>query len=360
VIGKSDLAVIGGGVIGMSIAYYCARAGIGVTVVERGGLGQATTAQTARVVRGYFPGRPKDTALAVRSLTDYHELAVDLDTDLGLSQTGFLVVLDKEDQVERLTAELEVQRKAGAEVDVVTTGMACQLNPWLDPAEIIRAIWSPQAYSCDPQAIVEMYATGAAQHGAKILTNTTVLALDASTGTVETTAGAFEAKSMVCAAGPWSGEVAAMAGISLPVSPQASELMVTESVDFPMTPPFTLHPSSRLRTRRLDDVFLVGLEGVAKAGSHRRAWHEAAQAEVSRRYLNLNDLPLRTAWQGELDVAESRTAFIGRIPDQERFLYASGFTGRGLCQAPMAGQIIRDLYLGRPPQVDLSPYSLNR
>ena len=357
---RTDIVVIGGGVIGMSIAYYCARAGIGVTVVEKGTPGHATTAQTARVVRSYFPGRAHDTALAARSLDEYRALA-NAGAPLDLSRTGFLVVLTHDEQVERLIAELPFQQAAGASVEMVTAERAIQLNPLLDPTGIKAAVWSPQAFSCDPQEIVNAFAAGAVRSGARLLNNTSVDGLDADAGEVQTTVGKLKAGAVVCAAGPWSGDIAAMAGMELPVAPRPSELMISDVIDFPITPPFTLHPESQLRTRRLGESLLVGLEGIPKSGDERATWHRAVRAEVNRRYPTLEDVPLRTAWRGALDVATTRTAFIGRAPGaHKRLFYAAGFSGRGLCEAPAVGQAIRDLYLARPIEIDLRPFSPER
>jgi sarcosine oxidase subunit beta len=355
-----ELLVVGGGVIGLSIAYYCAKAGVDVAVVERGELGRGVTAQTARVVRAYFPGRVNDSLLAVRSVAEYHSFAAEVGVDPHLVNTGFLVLLTSPEETSRCSAELEALRALGVDVELITAAQACEHNPWLEPAGIMAAIWSPQAFSCSPEDIVEGYAAGALRYGARLLTGTAVTGLDTATGRVETTAGEFSTDAIVCAAGPWSGEVAKMAGVELTVTPEPSEIMTTDPIAMDIVPPFTLHLGSGLRTRRLGDSLLVGLDrtGDVRPGP---SWREAVAGELARRYPRLRGSPLHTAWTGTADTAPTRTAFIGRCGGRhERFFYATGFSGRGLSQAPMAGQIIRDLYLGRQPAMDISGFTLTR
>jgi sarcosine oxidase, subunit beta len=134
-----------------------------------------------------------------------------------------------------------------------------------------------------------------------------------------------------------------MAGVELPVTPR---------------PPFTLHLGSGLRMRRMGDSLLVGLDRTGDPGP---AWHQAIATEFARRYPRLRNVRLCSAWTGTADVTPSRTAFIGRCGGaHERFLYATGFSGRGISQAPMAGQIIRDLYLGRQSALDIAGFSVAR
>jgi glycine/D-amino acid oxidase-like deaminating enzyme len=269
-------------------------------------------------------------------------------------------VLTTSDDVESLGRGLDAQRAVGVEAELVTAVQACRYSPWLEPAGIVAAVWSPQAYSCDPQAIVCGYADAARQHGARLQTRAEVTGGDAAGGRVTTTGGDYVAGKIVCAADPWSGQIGAMAGITLPVSPQPSELVTTGPFAMDAALPFTLHLSSELRVRRVGNALLVGLEDMSIIGDQ-ELWRRAVGEEVARRYPGLRDVELHAACTGFLDVAPQWTAFIGRgVGEHERFLYAVGFSGRRLCQAPMTGQIIRDLCLGRQPDTNLEPFSLTR
>ncbi|WP_051865890.1 FAD-binding oxidoreductase [Streptomyces griseus] len=358
----AQLLIIGGGVIGTSIAYHCAKEGIDVLLLEKGTFGAATTSQTARAFRTYFPRKPHDSELAARSLADFKSFATAMGVDLGLANLGLLTVLTNPQQAAELEAELPDHREAGAELELLTAAQAVELNPWLDPDTIEAAIWNPQTYRIKPEVIVEGYAEGARKLGARLLSGITVTGLDAGSGVVSTSAGDFTADAVVIAAGPWSGDVAKMAGLDLPVWGQFAELLHTDPLVTEgdvHDSPFTFHPVSGLKTMGMGKSFLVGLERISKQDGMRDIWFQAAVDELPKWYPQLKDVKLHSAWTGSLDVTPTKSALIGKAGgEHERIFFAAGYTGHGLAQAPISGQIIRDLYLGRQPSVDLTPYSL--
>lgn len=358
---KADLVIIGGGVIGVSIAYRCAQAGIDVVLLEKNEFGAATTSQTARAFRTYFPRKPHDTELASRSLEHFRSFAATTGVDLGLAELGLLTILTSPQQAAELEADLPSHREAGGELELLTATQACELNPWLDPDTIEAAVWSPQTYRLKPEKLVEGYVQAARKFGARLFSGTTVTGVDSASGRVISSAGDFVAERIVIAAGPWSGDVGALAGFELPVWGQFAELLTTDPLGTgrDVDTPFTFHPVSGLKTMGMGQGFLVGLERISKQHGLRDIWFQAAVDELPKWYPHLEGIALHSAWTGTLDVTATKSAVIGEgRGKQERILFAAGFTGHGLAQAPIAGEIIRDLYLGKKPSVDLTPYSL--
>lgn len=356
---KAELLIIGGGVIGVSIAYHCAKAGVDVVLLEKDQFGTATTSQTARAFRTYFPKKVHDSELAVRSLEDFRSFAREMDTDLGLKDLGLLTILTSQEQAAELEALLPAHREVGTELEMLTAAQACAYNPWLNPESIVGAVWSPECYRVKPEMLVKGYADAAQKHGARLLTGTTVTGVDARTGQVETTAGDFSADAIVVAAGPWSGDVAKLAGMELPVWGQFAELLHTDPIsDRDIETPFTFHPVSGLKTMGIGKSFLVGLERISKQEGMRDIWFKAAGEELPKWYPKMEGVELHSAWTGTLDVTPTKSALIGRGEgEHERLLFAAGFTGHGLAHAPIAGRIVRDLHLGDRPEVDLTPFS---
>jgi sarcosine oxidase, subunit beta len=357
---QTDLLIIGGGVIGLSIAYHCAQANLDVVLVEKDQFGTATTSQTARAFRTYFPKKVHDSELAVLSLAEFRSFASAVGTNLGLADLGLLTVLTSPQDAAEVEQLLPAHREVGVELKLLNAAQACDYNPWLDPDTIEAAVWSPHAYRLKPEALVQGYANAARRHGARLLTETAVTGLDARTGQVTTTAGDFTAEAIVIAAGPWSGDVAKLTGLELPVWGQFAELLHTDPLaDGDVDTPFTLHPVSGLKTMGLGQSFLVGLERISKQDGMRDIWFRATLDELPKWYPRLKNVGLHSAWTGTLDVTPTKSALIGRAgSEHERILFAAGYTGHGLAQAPITGQIIRDLCLGRQPSVDLTPYSL--
>ncbi|MGY4969757.1 NAD(P)/FAD-dependent oxidoreductase [Streptomyces nigrescens] len=355
---RTDTVVIGGGVIGNSIACRLAEAGVGTVLLERGALGSGSSGTTAGVVRTYFPGKPLISGLAVRSLAAYHALAERTGIDLGLQRIGLLVLFTEDHQVQDFRHTQAAQQAAGVDVELVTAVEAARLNPLVDERTILAAAWSPEAYACDPAAIVRGYATAAQQAGAILRTETPVTGIDPD-GRVRTPAGSIRADTVVCAAGPWAGTVAAMADVRLPVTTYPVDMLLTDTPSSaPSAPlPMTMHPSS-LRIRSWGDRILVGM-GRPAPDETRQAWLQRVSHHLGTAFPALAGNGLETGWSGDLDVSPDGMAFIGRDPARP-FLYAAGFSGQGLCQAPAAGEIIRDLVLDKESWTDTSGLSTAR
>jgi sarcosine oxidase subunit beta len=354
---RTEVLIIGGGVIGTSIASHLAEAGVRTTLLERSALGSGSSGTTARVIRSYFPGSALTGHLAARSLTAYHAFAERTGTNLGLRRMGFLVLFTEEQQVEEFRRTHAAQRAAGVDVELVTPPEARRFNPLIDERGIVAAAWSPDGYACDAGAIVRGYAAAAQRAGAVIKTETTVTGIEPGWW-VHTTAGIIRADTVICASGPWAGAVAALAGVQLPVTTYPIDLLLTDAPgDGLQNLPMTLHPSS-LRIRGWGDRILVGM-GRPRDGESQDAWRQRVSDQLGATYPALAGGRLDHGWSGDLDVSPDGMAFIGRDPGR-RFFYAAGFSGQGLCQAPAAGELVRDLMLGQPSWIDTGRFSTAR
>ncbi|MFI5932098.1 NAD(P)/FAD-dependent oxidoreductase [Actinoplanes sp. NPDC051494] len=357
----TELLIIGAGVIGASIAYHAAEAGIGTVLLEPDAQATATATQTAGAFRTYFPGKVHDSELVARSLTGFREFAATTGVDLALTRTDMLVVAATPREAADLEAELPAQRAAGVQLELLTAEQVVARNRWLDPAGVEVGILCPQMIRLRADEVVRGYSEGALRHGARVLTGATVTGIDSGSGLVATTAGDITAETIVIAAGSGSGALAALAGLELPVWEQFAELFRTAEIGgaADVGAPFTFHPAAGLKAMGIGPAFLVGLERFSQLPSMREVWFKEAGAELAARYPRLRDVALHSAWTGSLEATASATALIGRAPGaHERILVAAGFTGHDLSQAPVTGQIIRDLHLGRDPGLDLTPFAL--
>lgn len=342
---RADAVVIGGGVIGTSAAYHLAEAGVNTVLLERGSLGGGASAHTAGMVRTYFPGDPHTGQMAVRSLNAYQDFARHTAAPLALKRLGFLVLFTDEQQVADFEAGHQAQQAAGVQVGLISAREASGLNPLINERAVLAAAWSPEAYHVDGLDIVRGYAAAARNHGARLFTHTPVTRID-DDNTVHTPQGDIKADSIVCTAGPWSGEVASMASVDLPMRPHVIEMLFT---DVPPSPrpdlPMTMHAASGLRIRSWKDRILLAM-GAPKAGETREAWLGRIAGHLGTLFPALDGIGLHRAWSGDFDASPNNTAFIGEHPTR-RFLYAAGFTGAGLCQAPAAGEKLRDLLIAK-------------
>ncbi|MEV4255626.1 FAD-binding oxidoreductase, partial [Spirillospora sp. NPDC049652] len=248
----------------------------------------------------------------------------------------------------------------GVDVELVDPAEARRRNPLISPdLPVVAAAWSPQAYVSDTAAIVAGFARAARQAGAGVFSGCRVTGVDTVTGRVDIEGGrAVTAGTVVCAAGAWSAPIARMAGVDLPLpEPVMQELLTAGPLPGATDIPITLHAASGLLVRRRGEGLLVGM---GYPGPDQADWRARVARQLALTYPVLAGARLETAFTGVRDASPDRTAFIGRAPGDTPFLYAAGFSGHGLCVAPAAGQIVRDLYLGRDPGIPVAKLNVSR
>lgn len=179
-------------------------------------------------------------------------------------------------------------------------------------------------------------------------------------GGVTTSRGFFPAQTVICAAGAWSRRIGEMAGVDLPVTPLRRQIIVTGPIDTGPVP-MTIDYASTCYFHREGPGLLIGMSDPdEQPGFHMSrsdAWLPRLTAALKRRAPALLDAGLATGWAGLYEDTPDHNALIGKTGD---FLYATGFSGHGFLQAPAVGEVIRDLYLDRPPPVDVSPLTADR
>ena len=182
---------------------------------------------------------------------------------------------------------------------------------------------------------------------------------------MRTPRGEIETRTLVCCAGPWSREVAALAGVELPVDPVLREIHYTAPVpDLPERIPMTIDFSTGFYFHREGPGLLFGMANRRQpAGFDAPAdpdWLVAVLDVAERRCPRLPDLGLAGGWAGFYEVSPDHNALVGEATTVSRFLYATGFSGHGFLQGPAIGEILRDLVLRHEPFVDVAPLAVER
>ncbi|SEQ16133.1 sarcosine oxidase subunit beta [Streptomyces sp. yr375] len=364
----ASVVVIGGGVMGTSIAYHLAAAGVrDVLLLERDELGAGSTSKAAGGVRAQFSDE-LNIQLGARSLEAFGRFGEEIGHDIGLHRVGYLFLLSTPQEVAHFETSVRRQNALGVPSRLIDPAEAQRLSPLIRTDGLLAAAYSPDDGHCTPEAVVHGYAAAARQCGARILRHTAVTGIerqgDAITA-VRTTLGPISTDTVICAAGAWSRAVGAMAGVDLPVEPLRRQIAVTEPVpalppDLPMTIDFT----SSLYFHREGPGLLVGMsdpdERPGFATDTHDRWIPRLAAALEHRAPTLLDLRRTGGWAGLYEVTPDHNALIGEASSVSRFLYATGFSGHGFLQGPAVGEVVRDLYLGRVPFVDVTPLSADR
>ncbi|MBC9724243.1 FAD-binding oxidoreductase [Streptomyces sp. TRM68367] len=364
----ADVVIVGGGVMGASIAFHLAEAGVrDIVVVERGDLGRGSSGKPIGGVRAQFSD-PLNIELGHRSLRAYRDFPDRPGAHIHLDTVGYLFLLTSPEQADAFEGSVRLQNSLGVPSRMIGPAEAQRLCPYLSTDGLVAAAHSPSDGHARPALVVHGYARAAARAGVTIATHTTVTGLD-TTGdrvtTVHTDHGSLTCGTVICVAGAWSERIGTMAGVHLPVRPVRRQLAFTA----PLTPaapriPFTIDFASSAYFHNSDDGLLFGLADPDQPDGFDTTWTpewlDLFRGVVAHRAPALAGMETVGGWAGLYEVTPDHNALIGRSGELANFLYATGFSGHGFLQAPAVGEIMRDLYLDRTPCVDVTPLSADR
>jgi glycine/D-amino acid oxidase-like deaminating enzyme len=363
----ADVVVVGGGVIGTSIAFHLAEAGVEVCLLERDQLAAGSTSRAAGGIRAQFSD-PLNIAVGLRSIEAFTRFGERPGAEIDLHQVGYLFLLDAAEDVAAFEASVALQNEHGVPSRFVSLEMAAQLCPIAGLDGVLAATFCALDGHASPEAVTQGYAAGARAHGAAVVTGCAVDGIELADGEirrVQTTRGEIATQVVVCAAGVWSPEIARLVGVGLPVEPYLREVGFTgPTPGLPEGIPLTIDFSTGFYFHREGPGLLFGMADRAQApgldAPTDPAWLERVLEVAERRCPSLAGMGLAGGWKGYYEVTPDHNALVGEAAAAHRFLYATGFSGHGFLQGPAVGEIVRDLVLGREPFVDASPLSVER
>lgn len=368
---RASVVVVGGGVVGCSVAFHLAEAGVEVLLLERDSLGSGSSSKAAGGVRACFSDAV-NVQLGRRSL----ELLADIGTrpggEIDLQRVGYLFLLTTPGLVENYGASVEVQNSLGVRSRMVTPEEAAELSPLATYDDVLAACWSPDDGTCTPEAVVHAYAAGARRLGARIVNGAELVGADVTGGelrSVTVRVGGVDQRVatgvVVVAAGAWSRQVGATLGIDLPVTPLRREIVVTGPVHpMPASIPMTIDAASTFYFHGEGHGLLAGWSDPSvEPGfdlARDPAYVEGLIAQAAVRAPRLLEAEVVGGWAGLYEISPDHDGIVGESSSVTRVLYATGFSGHGFLQAPALGEVLRDLVLRREPGIDVSPLSADR
>ncbi|HET6395007.1 MAG TPA: FAD-binding oxidoreductase [Blastococcus sp.] len=365
---SASVVVIGGGVMGLSTAFHLASRGVrDVVLLDKGGLGSGSTSKAAGGVRAQFSD-PVNVALGARSLETFCNFPALFGQEIDLHQVGYLFLLSTPESVAAFETNVALQNDLGVPSRMVGVEEARRLSPLIDTGGLLAAAYSPTDGHCTPESVVLGYASAARRAGATLLPHCAATGIDVVDGRiagVRTGAGTIRTDTVVCAAGAWSAEVGSWVGVDLPVAPLRRQVLVTEP--FPgLAPrtPFTIDFDTSFYFHGEGRGLLLGMsdpdEAPGFALTRSDGWLPRLAAAIGRRAPALAEVGIASGWAGLYEMTPDHNALIGRAETVENFLYAAGFSGHGFLMGPAVGEVVRDLYLGEEPFVDVTGLSAAR
>jgi sarcosine oxidase, subunit beta len=369
----ADVVIIGGGIVGSSIAYHLTAAGCqSVLVIEREThQGKGSTGKSMGGVRAQF-STPVNIQMSLYSIPFYASFDERLGYPCDYRPQGYLFCATNEKHMAYLRANYQRQVALGLkQVRLITGDEIRAMFPQLRADDIVGGSFCATDGFVDPYSAMIGFITWASEHGTRLWKDTEVLAIEQERDgsfAIETRRGRVSTRRVVNAAGAWAASIAKMLGVVLPVEPLRRMLVPTEPFDqFPHSAPMIIDMSNGFHFRPEALGFLLAWNDPEETLGYKTDFDPGFIEKILTRaadrvpcFENVAVNPKR-AWAGLYEMTPDHHPILGPVPGVPGFFAANGFSGHGVMHAPATGKILADLILtGKTDLVDASLLGLSR
>ena len=364
------MVVIGAGAIGLAVALQLRRAGVdGVVVVDRNAsVGMGSTSRANGGVRAQFT-TAVNVAFSQFTIARLRQLHETESAQVGFRAVGYLFLTGTDAGEIALRRGWELQRSLGVDVRWLSPREVIDIAPFIKVDGLTAATFCADDGIIDPHGVATALWAACRRAETTFLLDTEVLEVAGGTpARVRTSSGDIEAEFVVNAAGPFARELAATAGVDLPVISRRRNLACTEAVaGFPAAIPMCVDNDTGVLIRREGAGFLIGFSDPADPPSMDTAFDpaflDAVAARIGNRFPFLEDVPIspRKCWAGLYPETPDHHAIIDATPTAPWFIQCVGFGGHGIMHSFAAGQAVTELITdGRCTTFDIHPLRLSR
>ena len=360
----SEIVIIGGGIIGVSIAYYLAKRGASeVLLLEKGMMGEGSTGKCAGGIRTQFT-----TEINIRFSQLSLEVFKGFKTEFGLDPeyqpVGYLFLATHENHWAILKSMAQVMKDMGLGVDLLEQAQIARQWPFLRVNDLLGSSYTKDDGYAGPNEVLQGFVRGARRLGAVLKEEVKVVKIHTQKGrvqAVETDKGEKITTSVVInAAGPYAAQIAAMVGLDLPVCPLRRQIFFTDSfVALPPLIPMLIDMEHGWYMRREGKGLLLAgpqdneisfneqVDFEAREWSAARAIHRVPVLETAR---------IMRGWAGLYEISPDHHGIIGSFPEVKGFICANGFSGHGFQHSPAVGMLVAELIIeGQAKTLDITP-----
>ena len=376
---KSYVVVIGGGVIGTSIAYHLARKKVSVTLLERGDLASGSSGACDGLVFMQSKKPGVHLQLAMESRKRFEQLKEELPIPIEFKSAGGMVVIENEAELDAMRLFVQEQRKIGLDVSLIDVQQTRALEPQLSK-HIKGSAHSLLDGQVNPIALTHGFALGAKTLKAKILTGTCVEGLEISGNrvvSVNTSKGRFYADIIVNAAGIYAPQIGKMIGLQIPIKPRRGQIIVTEAchpmlkhclisakyIAAKFNPDLTKGNGEGLSIEQTENGNLLLGSTREFVGFDKRTTVEGLKKiinQTSKIIPRLRNVNIIRAFAGLRPYTPDGLPILGPVDMIQGFIMAAGHEGDGIALSPITGELIAQMIVDNRSDIPLEAFSLDR
>ena len=364
----ADIVIIGGGIIGVSIAYYLGKMGAkNVVLLEKDHICEGSTALCAGGIRRQYT---TDIAMqfAQKSFEVFQNFKDELDVDPQFHPVGYLFLATSPEELDIFKQNVAFQNKYDVPSQILTREEIEKHWPYLNTEDVFGGAFCDTDGYASPHEITHAIAKKARNSGIDIYEETEVKNIEVQHGrVVSVTAGRnrVETPFVVNAAGPYAENVGKLAGIDIPVKPIRRQLFITDPFDrLPEAVPLTIdHKQNFYFRREGKTVLLSGPQDEIPSFNLNTDFDSMVETAEKAMYRVpvFENTNIARGWGGLYEISPDNNAILGNVPDIEGLILANGFSGHGFQHGPAAGMVIAELILnGRAETIDIEKLSYER
>ena len=370
----ADVVIIGGGIVGSSIAWHLTHAGCkSVLVIEReSSQGKGSTGKSMGGVRAQF-STPVNIQMSLYSIPFYARFEEVVGYPADYRPQGYLFLATRDSHLAYLRDNFERQKKLGlTTARLLAADEIRALLPQLRSDDILGGSFCSTDGFVDPYSVMNGFMASALEHGATLWKKTEVTGITRNSQdvfTVETSRSPVATRVVVNAAGAWAAQVAKFAGIDLPVEPLRRMLVPSEPFsDFPHSSPMVIDMSTGFHFRPEGRGFLLAWNDSEETPGYKTDFEpsfiEKILIHAADRVPVFENLPInpKRAWAGLYEMTPDHHCILGPVAAVPGFFLANGFSGHGVMHSPATGKILADMILQGKTNVvdDISVLGLER
>jgi len=364
----ADIVIIGGGIVGLSIAYYLALKKAGrIVLFEKGQLGEGSTSRCVGGIRTQF-STEINIRFSLESLKTFDQFEEEFGVNPDLKKIGYLFLATTKDEIKIFHQNVKLQKRFNIPVEFLNPDEIRARWPYLRMDDILGGTFCFRDGYAGPNEILSGFASGAKSAGVKIYEGMEIMGISLAKGkihSVKTKDEEIFTRVVINAAGPYAASIGELVGIKIPVKPLRRQIFITAPFHLTNHPiPLTIdfHRGWYFR-QELDGLLLSGpldLEPSFNLNIDYEAMAEASENAIYRVPV-LEKACIARGWAGLYEISPDYHAILGRVSEVEGFILANGFSGHGFQHSPAVGRVIAELIMdGKATTIDISSLSLKR